>query len=102
MPIYVILGICAVILSIWIGMKLKNSATFDSVVNDITEEHDIAPKKTDGVIRDISAAEQKLKATAAQQKKEADQLQKESAKIGDYLADRGVVKPKKGKEADGK
>jgi len=100
MPIYIILAIGAVLLSIWIGMKLKNSAKFDKVVKDITEEQDISPKKTDGVIKDISVAEQKLKTKAAQQKKEADQLQKESAKIGDYLADRGVVKPKKGKEAD--
>lgn len=102
MPIFIMLGIFAVLLSICIGIRLKGSPKFDKVVKNITEEIDITPKQTDGVIKDISVAEQALKAKAKLQKDEAQKLQKESTKIGDYLADRGVVKPKKGKEADGK
>lgn len=102
MPIFIILAIFAILLSIWIGMKLKKSARFDTVVKEITEEQDIAPKKTDGVIKDINAAEQTLKRQSKLQKEEAKKLEAESTKIGDFLADRSVVKPKKGKEADGK
>ncbi len=101
MPVIILLIIGAILLALLIGTLLKNSRKFDTVVNEITEEQDIAPKKTDGVIKDISAAEKALQATAKAQKAEADKLQKESTRIGDYLTDRGVVKPKKGKEADG-
>jgi len=102
MPIYIILGIIAIFLAFFLGLALKGSAKFDRVVKDITEEIDITPKPTEGVIKDISAAEQALKAKAKLQQDEAKRLQKESAKIGDYLTGRGVVKPKQGKEADNK
>jgi len=71
------------------------------MVTNLTHDLFDEPSESSVVINDISAAEQTLKATAKAQDAEAEKLQKDSAKIGDYLADRGVVKPNKGKEADG-
>lgn len=100
MPVIILLAIMTVLFAIWFGVKMKNSAKFNTVVKEITEEQDVSVKQTDGVIKDISAAEKILQAKAKEQKIEADKLQKESVRIGDYLTDRGVVKPMKRKEAD--
>lgn len=100
MPIIIMLAICAVLFALYLATKLKNSRRFETIVKDITEEHDLDPQTTEGVIKDISAAEKALQAKAKAQKVEADKLQKDSAKIGEYLADKSVVKPVKGKETN--
>lgn len=101
-PIIIILAVCAILLSLFIGTKLKDSRKFGTIVEHITEEQDLTPQTTEGVIKDISAAEKALQAKAKAQKIEADKLQKDSVKIGDYLADKGVVKSAKGKETNSK
>ena len=84
------------------ALKMKKSLKFDHLIKDITEPVDVTPKTADGVIKDISAAEKVLQKEAKAKQAEAEKLQKDSAKIGDYLAEKGIVKPTvKGKETEG-
>lgn len=102
MPIIVLLALAAVFAAIIFALKMKKSSKFDHFVKDITEPIDVTPKTSDGVIKDISAAEKALQKDAKAKQAEAERLQEESAKIGDYLTEKGVVKPTdKGKEAAG-
>jgi hypothetical protein len=99
MPIIILLGLLAVLLAIWFAVKMKKSQKFDNIVKDITEPVDVTPKTSGEVIKDISEAEKALQAEKKAKDAEAEKALKESARIGDYLADKGVVKPKpKGKE----
>jgi len=101
-PIIALLVVVAVLAVSMIVITLKKSTKFDHFVKDLTEPVDITPKTPDGVIKDISAAEKALQKEAKAKEVEAEKLRKESAKIGDYLAEKGVVKPADvGKEADG-
>ena len=102
MPIIILLVLFAILFSIWIGVRSKKSLKFDQVVKDITEPVKITVKTSMDVIKDINAAEKALQKDAKVKQVEAEKLQKESVKIGDYLAEKGVVKPTdKGKETDG-
>lgn len=99
MPIIILLGLLAILIAVWFGIKMKKSFKYDQIIKDITEPVDVTPKTSDDVIKDISEAEKALQATAKAKEAEAKKLQEESAKVGDYLIAKGVVKPKpKGKE----
>jgi hypothetical protein len=103
MPALILLGLLAILGAIWFGVKMKKSLKYDQIIKDITEPVDITPKTTVDVMKDISESEKALQATAKANDAEAKKLQDESAKVGDYLADKGVVKPKpKGKEKKAK
>ena len=93
MPIIILLAVCAILFVLWLATKFKNSPKFDKVVKDITEEQPLAEPKSGEVIKKISAAEQNLKKKAAANTKEAERLQKDADTVGDFLTDRGVVKP---------
>jgi len=97
MPIIILLGLLAILIAVWFGIKMKKSFKYDQIIKDITEEVDVTPKTPDDVIKDISEAEKALQATAKSKEAEAKKLQEESAKVGDYLIAKGLVKPK-GKE----
>jgi hypothetical protein len=96
MPILIAL-IILVCLGTFAFIKLRRSKMVANLAKELFDEP--IPKPNE-VIRDIGAAEKSLEATAKAKAKEAEKLQKDSAKIGEYLADHGVVKPQ-GKEADG-
>jgi len=99
MPIIILLGLLAILIAIWFGIRMKKSFKYDQIIKDIMEPVDVTPKTPDDVIKDISEAEKALQATAKAKEAEAKKLQEESAKVGDYLTAKGVVKPKpKGKE----
>ena len=103
MPIYIMLTVLAMLVVFFFIISLKKSPKFDHFVRDLTEPVDITPKTPDKIIKDISAAEKALHKEAEAKKVEAEKLRKESAKIGDYLAEKGVVKPEdKRKGADDK
>jgi len=94
---YVVI-IAVVVTGVLCFLKLRKSKFIDKLTKDLWNETE--PTSSE-VIKDIGAAEQTLKATAKVNDVEAKKLQKESTRIGDYLAEKGVVKPKdKGKEAD--
>ncbi len=97
MPIIIILSVLCVLFALWVFTKSKNSKKFNEVVKDITEEQPLSDPKTGEVIKNINAAEQSLKKKAAEDKKEAERLQKNASNVGDFLASRGVVKSEKGK-----
>lgn len=97
MPIYVLLAIVSVLLVVVIYKRLKNSSKFDKIVKDITEEQELEEPKTGEVIKKINTAEQALLHKAEDQEKEAKRLNKDSEAIGNYLSDKGVIKPNKGK-----
>lgn len=98
MPIIIILVILCLLFALWIFTKSKNSAKFNEVVKDITEEQPLSKPKTGEIINKISVAEQALKNKVAEEVKEAERLYKEASSVGEFLASRGVVKPDKGKE----
>jgi hypothetical protein len=98
LPALILLGILAITGAVWFALKMKKSLKFDNLIKDITEPVDVTPKTTVDVMKDISVSEKALQETAKADEAEAKRLQKDSAKVGDYLADRNVVKPKKGKE----
>ena len=100
MPAFIMLGLLAILGAIWFGIKMKKSLWFDQRIKDITEPVDVTPKTTDEVIKDISESEKALQAEAKAKDAEVEKLQKESAKVGDYLAKKGLItKPNpKGKE----
>ena len=103
MPIIILLTVLSILFVFMVVISLKKSPKFDNFVKDITEPVDVTPKTADVVIKDISAAEKALHKEAEAKKVEAEKLRKESAKIGDYLAEKGVVKPEdKRKGADDK
>jgi hypothetical protein len=87
MPILILLGVLIVLLAIWFAIKMKKSYRYDQIIRDITEPVDVTPKTSNNVIRDISVAEKVLKATAETGEVDAEKLQKESAKIRDYLGE---------------
>ena len=98
-PITIVIAI--VVFGVLLFLKLRKGKFVDKLTKDLWNESEPTTGET---IKDISVAEQTLKATAETNDKEAEKLQKESARIGDYLAEKGVVKPivEKGKEADDK
>ncbi len=99
MPAYILLGILVVLVTIWFGVKMKKSLKYDQIIKDITEPVDVTPKTSADVMKDISESEKALQAEAKAKDAEAKKATSESAKIGDYLAGKGIVKPKpKGKE----
>ncbi len=95
MPASILLGLLAILGAIWFAVKMKKSQKFDNIVKDITEPVDVTPKTTADVMKDISESEKALQIEAKAKDAEAEKLQKESVRIGDYLTDKGVVKPKK-------
>jgi len=99
-PIIILLAAAVCIIVSMVVMLLKKSPKFDTFVHDLTEPVEVTPKSTDRVIKDISEAEKALLAKRRMQEAEASKLQKESAKIGDYLAEKGVVKADNKKEGD--
>lgn len=98
-PIIILIVIAAVWLVVTITRKLSKSKWFDKVVNDLTETPITDEPKTSEVLKKIGAAEHALKQKSKEQEVEAKKLVEDNKKIGDYLADRGVVKPDKGKES---
>lgn len=101
MPVYILIAVGAILLVIWIGVKLKKSLKFGEIVKDITEEPILNAPKTNEMIKDIGAAEKALQAKANAQAKEAEKLQKDSEMIGDYLTGKNNnVKATNGKEAE--
>ena len=91
--------VVVIVIGAFTFLKLRKGKFVDKLTKDIWDEPD---PTIDESIKDISAAEKALQAIAKSNDVEAMKLQKKSAKIGDYLAEKGVVKPKdKGKEADG-
>ena len=97
MVIVILIGLATFLLVLLVYKKLKNSPKFDKFVNSITEEQELKEPKTGEVINKISAAEQALSNKAKQQKKEVERLNKDTEAIGDYLTEKGVTKPSKGK-----
>lgn len=97
-PLLILLGI--IIIGVLAFLRLRKGRFVDKLTKDIWNESE----PTSGeVIKDISAAEKALQATAKANEAEAKKLHEETTRIGDYLADKSVVKPKedKGKETDG-
>ncbi len=96
-PILILIAV--IIIGVLGFLKLRKSKFVDKLTKDLWDESE---PTTGEVIKDISTAEKALQVTAKSNDAEAMKLQKESAKIGEYLTEKGVVKPKdKGKEADG-
>jgi hypothetical protein len=95
-PIVVI--IAAIILGVLGFLKLRKSNFVDHLTKDLWNESEPTTTET---IKDISSAEKVLIAKRKQADADALKQKKESARIGDYLAEKGVVKPKeKEKEAN--
>jgi hypothetical protein len=81
-------------------LKLRKSKFVDKLTKDLWNESEPTTTET---IKEISSAEKALIAKQKLADKDAEKQKKESVRIGDYLADKGVVKPiEKGKEADDK
>lgn len=99
MPVYILLAVVSILFVIWLFTKLKNSSKFDRVVKDITEEQSLAEPKTNEAITKIEKAEHALKNRAKADEKESERLKEDAGKVGDFLADRGVVKTDKREEA---
>lgn len=100
MLIAILLGLVTLLVTLLVIKKLKNSKKFDKFVKSLMEEQELEEPKTGEVINKISAAEQALSNKAKQQTKEAKRLNKDTEAIGDYLSDKGVTKPSKGKGAE--
>ena len=92
MPIMILIGVLVILIALFTYTQFKKSSKFESFVKDITEEVDTTPKFVDGVIKDISAAEKELVSKRIIYEKESEKLQKESVKIGDFLAQRSGSK----------
>ena len=79
-------------------LKLRKGKFVDKLTKDIWNESESTTNET---IKDINSAEKALLAKQKLADKDAEKQKKESIRIGDYLAEKGVVKPnEKGKEAD--
>ena len=92
LPILIIPAVLAILFCLWLVIKLKNSPTFDKVVNEITEEHDLDEPKTGEVIKGIDEAEKSLKDRSKQHVDEIKRLEKDNKQIGDYLGKKGKGK----------
>jgi len=100
MLIVILIGIVTLLITLLVVKKLKNSQKFDKFVKSLTEEQELEEPKTGEVINKISAAEQSLLNKAKKQKKDTERLKKDTEAIGNYLTDKGVTKPNKGKGAE--
>jgi hypothetical protein len=97
----ILILIAILILGVLGFLKLRKSNFVNNLTKDLWNE---AEPTTTETIKDISSAEKALIAKQKLADKDAEKQKKESQRIGDYLAEKGVVKPivEKGKEADDK
>jgi hypothetical protein len=97
-PILILIAI--IVIGVLGFLKLRKGKFVDKLTKDIWNESEPTTNET---IKDISSAEKALLAKQKLADKDAEKQKKESQRIGDYLAEKGVVKPiEKGKEADDK
>ena len=93
---FLLILIMVFIVGVFMFLKLRKSKFVDKLTHELLNDE----TKPDEVIKDISKAEKALQAKADEDKVKAEQLEKESAKIGDYLASKGVVKTDKAEEGE--
>jgi hypothetical protein len=93
-----VIVIAVIVIGVLLFLKLRKGKFVDKLTKDLWNESEPTTTET---IKDISSAERALIAKQKLADADAARQKKESARIGDYLADKGVVKPKdKGKEAN--
>jgi len=94
----IVILILIIVFGVLAFLKLRKSKFVDKLTKDLWNESE---PTTDETIKDISSAEDSLVSKQKLEEKKKSEAEKESAKIGDYLAEKNVVKPKdKGKEAN--
>ena len=92
--------VVGIVIGAFTFLKLRKGKFVDKLTKDIWDEPD---PTIDETIKDISSAEKALIAKRKLADKNAVESKQESMRIGDYLAEKGVVKPiEKRKEADDK
>lgn len=95
-----ILVVVVIVIGAFAFLKLRKGKFVDKLAKDIWNESEPTTNET---IKDISSAEKALIAKRKLADKNAVESKQESMRIGDYLAEKGVVKPiEKRKEADDK
>lgn len=82
-------------IAVWSFKKLLNSPKFDKWCKELETGEVINKPSSKEVISKIKKAEGGLVDMAAEKRKEASELQKESDKIDKHLTDRGLSKKRK-------
>ncbi len=90
-PVVALIVVGVIVAVVLLFKRIGQSPGFDKFVNDVTEPV-ITPPTPDERIKNISAEEKSLQKDQKTADKEAETAQKKSAKIGDYLAKKTIVK----------
>lgn len=89
-PISILICIGFLVFLVWLVIKLKNSSKFDKFCEDLTE--DVTPNSTDEIIKDIKESEADLNKQVKENKKQSDEISKDTKVINNYFSNKGDVK----------
>jgi prefoldin subunit 5 len=101
LPVLVIGGIVLLVIVVCLVVKLKNSKWLDNLCKSLSSPVVVKETTSDENIETIEDTKKDLKTQQVKNKKEVDELQKDSKKINEYLDETPKGSTVKGKKKKG-